>query len=451
MNGLGCMCCGSINEKLKACSKCKAVHYCSHRCQSQDWTAGHRDECKILQLFLSGAPDRTSCRNGWVFANAKGELDSIMSQLDSAVELQFNDDGRIFQRQSDSSHTLRLQRLAYAQQVGRELASYAAQKEELHYEISRSIMLVLFQYAIEYAHSFLRAAPHRCVDVVLRVQTRLQRLLHAEADFESLHAELEAILGQGRALLGQSSSALRHFERALSRQASSPASSQGRCEFSKPLALHSQMLSLEAAAGEVGRVEAHFAAAAEAASGAVELWQLRLQLAVCYHRLMHESRMACAELSERWPQLADASARADIADDAWDVLVESERKARLSAERAAQAYETALAEAVEADAPARWSRAAALFSHYLLASSAPGSVRRAQHLAKRVLRLHACSASCADAHLAGQAVVATGPLPADWSTQDLLQDTQYCPTLDLRSWGEVRERELLGRELAESW
>jgi len=41
---------------LKRCGGCKWVHYCSRECQKEDWDAGHKTFCKLLQNFKGGSP-----------------------------------------------------------------------------------------------------------------------------------------------------------------------------------------------------------------------------------------------------------------------------------------------------------------------------------------------------------------------------------------------------------
>jgi hypothetical protein len=40
-----CECCGSSSKRLKVCSKCEKVRYCSVECQKQDHNK-HKKECK---------------------------------------------------------------------------------------------------------------------------------------------------------------------------------------------------------------------------------------------------------------------------------------------------------------------------------------------------------------------------------------------------------------------
>ncbi|EER05690.1 hypothetical protein Pmar_PMAR011736, partial [Perkinsus marinus ATCC 50983] len=43
---------GSINGKLKTCSRCKVARYCSTQCQASDWKAGHKRECPLITRLL---------------------------------------------------------------------------------------------------------------------------------------------------------------------------------------------------------------------------------------------------------------------------------------------------------------------------------------------------------------------------------------------------------------
>lgn len=50
--GVRCSACGSpegTTIKHKQCSACKQKFYCSTDCQKQDWSNGHKTECKELQ------------------------------------------------------------------------------------------------------------------------------------------------------------------------------------------------------------------------------------------------------------------------------------------------------------------------------------------------------------------------------------------------------------------
>jgi hypothetical protein len=41
-----CAGCGDCASELKACSRCKAVYYCSKECQSAHWKSGHKAACE---------------------------------------------------------------------------------------------------------------------------------------------------------------------------------------------------------------------------------------------------------------------------------------------------------------------------------------------------------------------------------------------------------------------
>jgi hypothetical protein len=40
----------SLKLELKKCSRCKALQYCSKKCQVGDWKAGHKKECEMWKL-----------------------------------------------------------------------------------------------------------------------------------------------------------------------------------------------------------------------------------------------------------------------------------------------------------------------------------------------------------------------------------------------------------------
>jgi hypothetical protein len=58
-NRKACKTCGKLNaelskeeKKLKTCSKCKRVAYCSKECQKKDWE-GHKKDCRPADAFDS--------------------------------------------------------------------------------------------------------------------------------------------------------------------------------------------------------------------------------------------------------------------------------------------------------------------------------------------------------------------------------------------------------------
>lgn len=40
-----CAACGSTTGRLRACSRCRRVRYCSRACQTADWAASHKHTC----------------------------------------------------------------------------------------------------------------------------------------------------------------------------------------------------------------------------------------------------------------------------------------------------------------------------------------------------------------------------------------------------------------------
>ena len=53
--GSGCAMCGAIAAKLKRCTACKSVSYCTRECQQQHWPQ-HKLECKLLQQQRAQQP-----------------------------------------------------------------------------------------------------------------------------------------------------------------------------------------------------------------------------------------------------------------------------------------------------------------------------------------------------------------------------------------------------------
>jgi hypothetical protein len=41
-----CAQCGELFPKLKLCTRCRSVSYCSKECQVAHWKAGHKQVCK---------------------------------------------------------------------------------------------------------------------------------------------------------------------------------------------------------------------------------------------------------------------------------------------------------------------------------------------------------------------------------------------------------------------
>ncbi|XP_061169952.1 uncharacterized protein LOC133179178 [Saccostrea echinata] len=47
---LSCTSCKKPSEQLQRCTRCLKVSYCSRKCQSQDWTQKHKDECVKIHV-----------------------------------------------------------------------------------------------------------------------------------------------------------------------------------------------------------------------------------------------------------------------------------------------------------------------------------------------------------------------------------------------------------------
>ncbi len=41
---------GEESDGFKSCAKCKASYYCSGVCQKMHWEAGHRKDCKYMDI-----------------------------------------------------------------------------------------------------------------------------------------------------------------------------------------------------------------------------------------------------------------------------------------------------------------------------------------------------------------------------------------------------------------
>lgn len=57
-----CSTCFKQNYDVRECSRCKAVAYCSKKCQTNDWQAGHKKECKKLAIQNKKCTREVSCQ-----------------------------------------------------------------------------------------------------------------------------------------------------------------------------------------------------------------------------------------------------------------------------------------------------------------------------------------------------------------------------------------------------
>ncbi|KFK24457.1 hypothetical protein AALP_AAs50303U000100, partial [Arabis alpina] len=51
-----CAVCGKVTTKK--CSRCKSVRYCSGKCQTSDWSSGHKLKCKVFRVTDSSPVGR---------------------------------------------------------------------------------------------------------------------------------------------------------------------------------------------------------------------------------------------------------------------------------------------------------------------------------------------------------------------------------------------------------
>ena len=51
LKGSGCFTCGATNE-VKFCGRCKAIMFCSKKCQKITWENGHKEECSKIALMM---------------------------------------------------------------------------------------------------------------------------------------------------------------------------------------------------------------------------------------------------------------------------------------------------------------------------------------------------------------------------------------------------------------
>ncbi|KAJ6564675.1 hypothetical protein B0H19DRAFT_1374900 [Mycena capillaripes] len=79
--------CGSIGVRrsFKCCGTCQSADYCSEKCQSADWVAGHRDVCHRLSSFRLENPETLTTR-GKSFMRALLTHDYRRLMLDVCIQ-----------------------------------------------------------------------------------------------------------------------------------------------------------------------------------------------------------------------------------------------------------------------------------------------------------------------------------------------------------------------------
>ncbi|PON73149.1 Ubiquitinyl hydrolase [Parasponia andersonii] len=70
MDDLACVVCG--NSGPKKCSRCKAVRYCSQKCQEVHWKSGHKKDCKTVQSSASSISTQNALSNSQFKASGVG-------------------------------------------------------------------------------------------------------------------------------------------------------------------------------------------------------------------------------------------------------------------------------------------------------------------------------------------------------------------------------------------
>ncbi|PON61618.1 Ubiquitinyl hydrolase [Trema orientale] len=70
MDDLACVVCG--NSGPKKCSRCKAVRYCSQKCQEVHWKSGHKKDCKTVQSSASSSSTQNASSNSQFKASGVG-------------------------------------------------------------------------------------------------------------------------------------------------------------------------------------------------------------------------------------------------------------------------------------------------------------------------------------------------------------------------------------------
>ncbi|KAJ7966328.1 Ubiquitin carboxyl-terminal hydrolase [Quillaja saponaria] len=79
MDNSTCAVCG--NSGTKKCSRCKAVRYCSLKCQQTDWRSGHNTKCKEFQLVSGQNSTPNMVTNSVVKASSLGDRSSSAIML----------------------------------------------------------------------------------------------------------------------------------------------------------------------------------------------------------------------------------------------------------------------------------------------------------------------------------------------------------------------------------
>lgn len=67
-----CLTCKTSGVKLRKCSDCQKVYYCSRECQIKHWKSGHKDECRDLKEFYTVMEDDNNRLSS--FANKFNQL-----------------------------------------------------------------------------------------------------------------------------------------------------------------------------------------------------------------------------------------------------------------------------------------------------------------------------------------------------------------------------------------
>ena len=80
--------CGKTEGKLRLCTRCRQVRYCSTDCQRKAWTSGHKDKCSSGGAAAGGnapagaaAPKPLSEETRRAIMELQGKIHTIQSSL----------------------------------------------------------------------------------------------------------------------------------------------------------------------------------------------------------------------------------------------------------------------------------------------------------------------------------------------------------------------------------
>ena len=322
---LGCFHCQRIDVPLKACLKCRCVHYCGRECQKADW-AGHKGECEEFVSALLGGERETAMPVN--FDRRREYLRTDALELLAVA------------RQESASATRALSCFATAVRCVRAMGTPPGQlSEDERAEHATASAIALVEYARAHAAVHLSTAPRRCQNVGARAAERLEKLDQAIAaggpavapvarDWCAL--EISRLSGRTQLALGALPAARERFKRALaissspSTVASAPAAAalESVCSSWMPapsagvsdasFADLAQMARIDAKLGDAPMKAGSSLNQALEAGSSSEGTILRREVALLTHGRLHKARLAVTELCNAHPEIMAAASRAEV-------------------------------------------------------------------------------------------------------------------------------------------